>query len=724
MAVSISNLSVKNNAPAGTIVGVITAQDASGNTVNCNFALTKESAGFFAISGSNLITTWNGLAASGNYSVRVNAVGTSTRFSGKAKFTIMVEAPATSPPPPPPPPPPPAPPPPPPPPPPPGPIVTVNGSSGPVSVTVGDRLTIGFSGAPGGAWDWAAITAVGVTAYQDWRYLANDTQTLPATGVTSGTVHLQAPAVAGVYEVRILTNPVVSVVVTSAAITVSGGVIEPPPPPLPPPPPPPPPPPGTSADGSFLLGGSAGALVNPDGVWHLNVSSGNGYWVPYLQIPGGLPTTGGFGPSYGPKLQIDHGGCIYLAGSDSIWYNRVNGLWNYTGVFTGSPPPAPSVPPPPKPTGASPDGTVLLGSATQSLVLINAEGTWTLNHPNGTGFWIPYLDAGASPTNGYGPKIQIDSGSRAFLAGSDKVWYEFKDGGWAFSGVSTSSPPPGPPPPLPPPPALGTQPASGVAGYKLVSEYTFGTNAGNNVKSIADLTAKFIPDAPWGRVNGELQFCAPFNDKNHVFEADCLALTGLADGSGIYNQWGHITSGAMITLETVFAPCIVELIALQPAGRGCWPSFYLYAVTASWHDDSEIDILESQYNAPIGQRDDRSLVYQHDHGVNCGISTVTTVMDQWGRWQPYGAMPGGDLSAKWATYSVHWLPDRVRKYVDNKMGVERTFRWSGPPAANIEVFNSIGSDQLDWPGPVQASTFKGDNAKFRIRAIRIFKPSA
>ena len=51
MTISISNLTVNNNAPAGTVVGVLTAQDASGTVVPCNFTLTKKSAGFLAISG-------------------------------------------------------------------------------------------------------------------------------------------------------------------------------------------------------------------------------------------------------------------------------------------------------------------------------------------------------------------------------------------------------------------------------------------------------------------------------------------------------------------------------------------------------------------------------------------------------------------------------------------------------------------------------------------------
>ena len=101
MTISISNLSVSNNANAGTVVGVLTAYDASGAIIPCEFSLTKNSAGFFAISGNNLVTGSTSILA-GNYSVRVHANGTNTRFGGNALFNITVTIAASPPPPPPP----------------------------------------------------------------------------------------------------------------------------------------------------------------------------------------------------------------------------------------------------------------------------------------------------------------------------------------------------------------------------------------------------------------------------------------------------------------------------------------------------------------------------------------------------------------------------------------------------------------------------------------------
>ena len=262
-------------------------------------------------------------------------------------------------------------------------------------------------------------------------------------------------------------------------------------------------------------------------------------------------------------------------------------------------------------------------------------------------------------------------------------------------------------------------PACGVTGYICSLEYTFGTDG--NVRTLNDLNRLFMHDAPWGRINDELQSFPVFNSRNHVFRRDCLALTGLHDGSTIYTEFGHITSGALLTRATCMAPCIVEFIVKQPAGRGVWPSLWLYDNHSGKHDASEIDVLESQ-NHPPGL--DRSKVFQNDHGPGVGATLANPGhIGKWGDWQPFGPMPGGDLSARYAAYSVVWLRDRVTKYVDDRPGITRAFRWTGPAEPNILVYTSIGSAKLDWPGPVEPGSFAGDNAVFCVRAIRVYSPA-
>ena len=89
MTITINNLTVAQNAPAGTIVGTLTARDL-GSIIPCNVVLSKQSSGYFAVSSNNLVTVWNGSVAPGYYPVRVRAVGINTPFSEKATFNINV----------------------------------------------------------------------------------------------------------------------------------------------------------------------------------------------------------------------------------------------------------------------------------------------------------------------------------------------------------------------------------------------------------------------------------------------------------------------------------------------------------------------------------------------------------------------------------------------------------------------------------------------------------
>jgi hypothetical protein len=92
MTITISNLKVADNAPAKTTVGTLTARDARGRIIPCNFTLKKGSSSYFAISSNNLITAWTGSIAPGSYPVYIRANGINTRFSGSATFTITVRA--------------------------------------------------------------------------------------------------------------------------------------------------------------------------------------------------------------------------------------------------------------------------------------------------------------------------------------------------------------------------------------------------------------------------------------------------------------------------------------------------------------------------------------------------------------------------------------------------------------------------------------------------------
>jgi hypothetical protein len=189
MTIKIDNLSVSDNASAGTVVGVLTTYNASGNTVSCTYQLSNSAAGYFAISGNNLVTAWSSPVAPGYYSVRVRAMGNNTPFRASATFAISVAMAAPPPPAPPAPPPPPAPPAPP-----PIPTISVNGSTNAV-VSAGSALTVSVANGPGSTTDWVALAVSGSSDgfVAAWDYL-NGTQTPPSVGLSSASVKMTAPA--------------------------------------------------------------------------------------------------------------------------------------------------------------------------------------------------------------------------------------------------------------------------------------------------------------------------------------------------------------------------------------------------------------------------------------------------------------------------------------------------------------------------------------------------
>jgi hypothetical protein len=91
MSIRITNLTVQNSAPSGTVIGALTAQNA-GTVIPCAYSLTKGSAGLFAIAGNQLVTSWSRPITPGRYSVHVNASGINTGFSASTDFVVDVTA--------------------------------------------------------------------------------------------------------------------------------------------------------------------------------------------------------------------------------------------------------------------------------------------------------------------------------------------------------------------------------------------------------------------------------------------------------------------------------------------------------------------------------------------------------------------------------------------------------------------------------------------------------
>jgi hypothetical protein len=109
---------------------------------------------------------------------------------------------------------------------PPGPTLSVS----PATVAPGATLTVTLINGPGAALDWLALyptsapadtgTVAGTGSHLAWAFL-NDTQTAPATGLTTATVHFTMPLVLGAYHVRFYANNGFTVLTTSPTVQVS-----------------------------------------------------------------------------------------------------------------------------------------------------------------------------------------------------------------------------------------------------------------------------------------------------------------------------------------------------------------------------------------------------------------------------------------------------------------------------------------------------------------------
>jgi hypothetical protein len=87
--ISINNSTVSTKAAVGATVGTLTMMNAGGTVLATNFILTKSAAGFFGISGSNLVTERSAIPL-GMYSVRVRGAATTAYYANNAYFIITV----------------------------------------------------------------------------------------------------------------------------------------------------------------------------------------------------------------------------------------------------------------------------------------------------------------------------------------------------------------------------------------------------------------------------------------------------------------------------------------------------------------------------------------------------------------------------------------------------------------------------------------------------------
>ena len=91
MAIMISNLTVSSKAAANAVVGALTLYDAAGTVRAANFMLDTAAAGFFGISGNNLVAVQVSVPV-GLYGVHVCGNAENVVQTDEADFIITVTA--------------------------------------------------------------------------------------------------------------------------------------------------------------------------------------------------------------------------------------------------------------------------------------------------------------------------------------------------------------------------------------------------------------------------------------------------------------------------------------------------------------------------------------------------------------------------------------------------------------------------------------------------------
>ena len=414
MAITISNLSISNTALAGTPIGVLTTTDASGTVIPCNYMLTKGSIGYFAIAGSDLVSAWSAPATPGQYSVRIRAIGSNTRFSGSATFTVDIGMAA-----------------------PPPPSIQINGSTSPVTVSAGATISATVANGPGNPGDWLGVYAVGApTVYGNppsWKWLSTDDargSIPPAPGVTAGTVHLVVPKQAGQYEVRFFSNNSFTLGATSAAITVQ--ITAPPPVPTS----------VTLTPASLSLPDNS-PIGTPASTTAVAMSDGSAFAGVLSVSPVGLVMPTALNLVLGRALTTADDGsrdCTVTATQNGSSVSA-----NLTLTITRAAPP----PPPP----VSPDGTTSAAPNGPALITTAGNWAWSAAASGRPGEWNINLNGSAV---GVGTLMQVATGGRLYVKTANLGWYLWQGSGWVHSADPTSPPPP----PAPVPTSVTLTPAS------------------------------------------------------------------------------------------------------------------------------------------------------------------------------------------------------------------------------------------------------------------------
>lgn len=185
-------------------------------------------------------------------------------------------------------------------------------------------------------------------------------------------------------------------------------------------------------------------------------------------------------------------------------------------------------------------------------------------------------------------------------------------------------------------------------------------------------TTKWTYDiGDWGWGNGELQYYTQGKTENARIENGNLVIEARIDP--VLNKW---TSARLTTRGKVsFLYGKIEFRAKVPSFNGNWTAGWTlgddYIDELSWPYCGEIDILES-----VG--------YEMDNQTGNGIAHASAHSGAYyfklGN-QPTGVIDVENMNTQYHIYSVEWMPDGIKAYVDGRLYV---------------TYNDTSTD-LSWP---------------------------
>lgn len=229
---------------------------------------------------------------------------------------------------------------------------------------------------------------------------------------------------------------------------------------------------------------------------------------------------------------------------------------------------------------------------------------------------------------------------------------------------------------------------------------------------VVDTTKWTYDIGDWGWGNGELQYYTHDRTENTRIENGNLIIEARKNDMG--KEW---TSSRLTTRGKVsFVYGKIEFRAKVPSNKGNWAAGWTlgdeYVDELSWPYCGEIDILES-----VG--------YEMDDNTGNGIAHASAHSGAYyfklGN-QPTGVIEVENMNNAYHTYTVEWMPDEIKSYVDGRHyltynDTSTDLSWPFSKPQNIILNMAIGGGWGGYYGIDEQAT----SQKMIIDYVRVYE---